>query len=63
MRQAAWIIAIIGSVFGGLTLLLTFMSADSAPQEAAGAALALGLAAIPYCFARAISEAGAGRSN
>lgn len=60
--KAAWILVIIGSVLGTLTLLLTFAASESAPQEAAGAGLAIAMAAIPYCFARALSEMG-GRSR
>ncbi len=43
-------LALIGGVFGGLSILMTFVAADSAPQEAAGAALAAALAVIPYCL-------------
>jgi len=40
------------TVLGGLLHTLTILVADSAPKQAAGAALAIGLAVIPYCFAR-----------
>ena len=33
-------------------------SAQGAPQEAAAAAIAVDLAVIPYCLARAVSEMG-----
>ena len=44
------VMSIIGSILGGLVLLLGFMGAKSAPQEAASAALAIALAVIPYVF-------------
>jgi hypothetical protein len=54
--KAAWILVIITSSLGAITLLLTLGSSESAPQEAAGAGLAIGMAAIPYCLARAVGE-------
>lgn len=48
------VMSIIGSILGGLVLLLGFMGAKSAPQEAASAALAIALAVIPYVFFRAL---------
>lgn len=48
------VVSIIGSIAGGTVLLLGFMGAQSAPQEAASAALAIALAVIPYVFFRAI---------
>lgn len=49
---AAWL-----SAFWGFTILIDTVSrAESAPQEASGAAIALGVTAIPYCFARAYDE-------
>ena len=50
-----WVLVIIGSLFGGCTLIDGFLSAKSAPQQAAAAAAACGLAIIPYCIARAAS--------
>ena len=48
------VMSIIGSILGGIVLLLGFMGAKSAPQEAASAALAIALAVIPYVFFRAL---------
>ena len=56
MKEVFWKITIIGSVLGILTLLATLKGADSAPQQAAGAAIAVAFTVIPYCLARAISE-------
>jgi hypothetical protein len=50
-----WVLALLGSIAGGFTLLSVFAQ-SGAPQQAAAAALAVGLAVIPYCFARAIDE-------
>jgi hypothetical protein len=47
------ILTILGSIAGGFTLLDTYNRAESAPQQAAGAAIAIALTIIPYCFARA----------
>lgn len=46
-----------GAVAGGLMLAFTLVGSQSAPQQAAGAAIALGLAVIPYIFSRCIQIA------
>jgi hypothetical protein len=51
-----WAVAIVGALLAGGQLFIVFDAAASAPQQAAGAAIALSLAVIPYCLARAISE-------
>lgn len=55
MRKFSWALVIVGALLGGFTLLAV-VSAQSAPQEAALAAIAVALAVIPYCFARAVTE-------
>ena len=50
-----WVCALIGSILGGLTLLSVAVQ-TGAPQQAAVAAIAVALAVIPYCFARAIEK-------
>ena len=52
--NAVWLFPIIGAVFGGLTILFTMVGASTAPQEAAGYAMACALAIVPYVFARAM---------
>jgi len=59
MRNILWILTLLGALGGGLTLLGVTFSANGAPQQAAGAAMAAALAVIPYCLARAFSELGA----
>ncbi|WP_257385004.1 hypothetical protein [Tahibacter caeni] len=54
VERVGWYLCLSGAVLAGVELAWTFAKAESAPQQAAGAALALGLAAIPYCFARAL---------
>ncbi len=54
MVQFLNIVALLGAVAGGVTLFGTFAGSKSAPQEAAGAAIAVALAVIPYVFARAV---------
>ena len=50
-----WFLTVFGS---GLGMLMTLASigAGGAPQQAAGAALAVAFAVIPYCMARALTE-------
>lgn len=51
-----WVLTILGTLYGGFTFAQTLMLADSAPQQAAGAAMAVGWAILPYILARAVSE-------
>lgn len=51
-----WLLMIPVMAFAGLDLMAGLKSANSAPQQAAAAAMSLGYAVIPYCFARAVSE-------
>ena len=44
----------VGSVLGGIVLVLGFVTAKGAPQEAAIAALAIALAVLPYVFYRVL---------
>jgi len=52
--KALHILTIIGCLCGGFTLVNTFITANGAPQEGAGAAIAVAFVVIPYCFVRAI---------
>jgi hypothetical protein len=56
MKLYSWIGAIVGVVAGSGMLFntLTSSTVDSAPKQAAGAAIAVALVVIPYCFARAV---------
>ena len=54
MKHLFAIITIIGSLIGALFLFISFAATDSAPQQAALAATAVGFATIPYCLTRAI---------
>lgn len=56
VASALWALTIFGSLAGGFTLIHTFAAAKGAPQQAAGAAMAIAVAVIPYCLARAVSE-------
>lgn len=58
MKTFAYVLVIVGSIIGGFTLLNAIALADSAPQQAAGAAMALAWGVLPYCFARAIEKLG-----
>jgi predicted nucleic acid-binding Zn-ribbon protein len=54
MERIAWIGTFLFAVLGLVQLVYTVIHAESAPQQAAGAAIAVAWAAIPYCMARAI---------
>ena len=47
----------LSSALGAVVFMVSAASAQSAPQEAAGAAMAIALAVIPYVFARCIQIA------
>lgn len=49
-----WVATLVGGCLGGLFLLGGILG--SAPQQAAGGAVAAALVVIPYCMARAVSE-------
>lgn len=47
----------VAAILAALVLFVTESSATGAPQEAAGAALALGIAIIPYCISSTMQRA------
>ena len=51
-----WIVSATTAVIGILILIGGVTAADSAPQEASAAGIGIGVAAIPYVFARAIHK-------
>lgn len=51
--MVAWGLCLVSSLLGFVTFL-DAVSADSAPKQAAGAALAVASAAVPYVIARAL---------
>jgi len=55
MRTLFWIFSLAGGVIGALFILTAFIQ-SSAPQQAAIAAIGIGIGVIPYCIARAVSE-------
>jgi hypothetical protein len=52
MRYVCYGITVLATVVAGFQLFNTFVSAESAPQQAAGAAMASAIAIIPYVFSR-----------
>jgi hypothetical protein len=56
MKKFLWVITMLGSALGGLIGLAGVITANGAPQQAAAAAIGVGCAVIPYCFARAAQE-------
>ena len=55
-ERLMWIAVVVGAGIGGLILLATMATANGAPQEAAGAALAVAMAVLPYVTARAFQR-------
>lgn len=51
-----WVVTLLASCVAGYQLFETFASATSAPQQAAGAALAIAIAVIPYIFTRCLQS-------
>jgi hypothetical protein len=51
--RAVWILPLLGSIIAGFQFLDSLLEAKSAPQQAAGAAMAICWAVLPYVFARA----------
>ena len=49
-----WVLVLFSTIAAGGVFLVTLSSAKSAPQEAAGMAIAVALAVIPYVFARSL---------
>jgi len=49
-----WVVALAGAVVAGVVAVSGIMNAQSAPQEAAAAGMAVAIAVIPYVFARAV---------
>jgi len=54
MGKGIWLLPIFGALIGGLLVVLTAVGAKSAPQEAAGYAMALAFAVVPYVLARSV---------
>ena len=48
-----WGITVLAACIAGAVLFITFAGANGAPQEAAGAAMAVAICVIPYVFTRA----------
>jgi len=56
MRGLLWVLTIIGSLIGGGVLFFSLGGDKSAPQQAAGAGIALAFGVLPYVCARAADE-------
>ena len=63
MTKLGSILTLVGSSLGALIFVVGFLGANGAPQEASAAAAGLALAAIPYCFGRALFELSRGREQ
>lgn len=51
-----WKVSIVCSVIGFLQGVILVWDANGAPQQAAGAAMGIAWAVIPYCICRAIQQ-------
>ena len=49
-------LTIVGAIIGGFILVFGVTFSNGAPQEAAVAAIAVAVAVLPYCLARAAHE-------
>lgn len=56
MKRWAWKFTVQSSVLGACGLAFATFGPFSAVQQAAVAAISIGLAVVPYCYARALSE-------
>lgn len=54
MPKFLYALTVIGSIVGSFFLIGAFLE-DSAPKQAASAGIAVALAVVPYCLARASS--------
>ena len=62
IAKVLWILTALGSFIGGV-VFLSAVNADSAPKQAAGSAMAIAWAALPYICARAFSELSLPKTN
>lgn len=57
-----WILVLLGGLIAGFQFFSVLLATEiSAPQQAAGSAMAVAWIVIPYCFARACNELDPGR--
>lgn len=56
VKRVVWGCCISGSVIGGLYLFVGIFLSGGAAQQAAAGAIGCGLAVVPYCIARAVTE-------
>src|SRR5687768_10652684 len=56
MASGFWILSAVGSLVGGIILILGLSTSQGAPQEAAVAAIAVAVAVLPYVLARSAAE-------
>jgi hypothetical protein len=54
MVKFFWAITLLASLVAAAGLAASALLLNSAPQQAAGAAISLGIALIPYIFTRAV---------
>lgn len=56
MVKLMWLVTVFMSLAGAVVAFGGMYAAQSAPQEAAAAAMGVACAVIPYCISRALGE-------
>jgi hypothetical protein len=56
IRSLVWILSLLGALVASFLFIGGITESASAPQQGAAAAIGVGVAVIPYCFARAVCE-------
>jgi len=56
IRRVLWLLAIIGAVAAMYVMIHAFRNAPTEQEVANCATIALAIAVIPYCLARAVAE-------
>jgi len=56
LRRALWLFTILGAIAAMYIMVATFRRAETAQEQANCATVAIALALIPYCLARAVAE-------
>jgi hypothetical protein len=56
MRKFFWVVTALSAAFAWFILIVGVAGAPGVAEEAAVAAVAIGIAVIPYCFSRAVDE-------
>jgi hypothetical protein len=56
IQNICWLFVLLGGIASVIQIFFTMRDAISSPQQAAGMAIAIAYAVVPYCFARAVEK-------